>query len=236
MPIRLKKHICSEYCGCEHAVSCDIVEVEPVAKERKRLTLSGLRKIVSDYSSNPEKFATGEKEIVTEYGETYIRQKVRPLLEILQEAGVEYLASGHYSDTYDLGDGKRIIKVQKRNDDDAYDAYARHCAKTPTKLQPKIYYQGEWGGNRVYIIEKLYGDETKAKSIAQIMRTIADMSRSNYDRYDMSVIFPMIDKKYRAGIETLAAFFKNCGHCIDLHGDNIMFRANGEFVITDPIS
>lgn len=200
------------------------------------MTLSKIRALVVKYSEKPEKFMSGEKTIDHDYDPPRMYMTIKPLKEVLKEAGFPFLGRGNYSWVFDLGDGKRVVKVVKC-EDEAYTKYADYCKSSEkASIKPKIHYSGTWGRYQIFVLEKLIEDEQKARAVAAVV----EMLRSHtlgYQREhtDQAYLMSLVDKKIGQPVVDLLREIQKFQCSFDIHCGNIMFRENGELVITDPL-
>lgn len=203
------------------------------------MSLSKIRKLVIDWCDKPEKFITGEMTMDYDYNPPRGYCTMKPLEEVLTEAGFPQLGHGHYSQVFDMGDGKRVVKIV-RSSDAAYTAYASYCKESGTKSPyiPKILFSGLWGKKQVYVLEKLVYDEGKARAAAAVVRALKEMTSGYGDdtEMDREFLISLFRKNLASGLLDILADIRKLGHCFDLHYGNIMFRENGDIVLSDPIS
>lgn len=199
------------------------------------MTLSKIRALVVKYSEKPHKFVIGEPKWDYNYSPPRMYQDMKPLPEILEAEGFAHLGSGEYAWVFDLGDGKRVVKVVK-HEDEAYRKYAEYCKSSEkSSIKPRILFSGKWGRFDVYILEKLIPDERKARAVSAVYNMLRDgFYGYTADDTDQDFLVGLVDAKIGKSLAELIKGLQGKG-CTDMHSGNIMFRENGELVITDPI-
>lgn len=162
----------------------------------------------------------------------YIVNK-QPLNEVL---GIEWLGAGYFSNVYALDD-RRAFKVVK-DADSSYASFIDFVKKDGRGYScfPKIFYSGVWAGKQVYIIERM-ANNTDDNRQDRVFLVDYCRKKANNEQFKPSRFFTIPDE-FRDGVEALIRYFRNSNGdlTLDIHADNIMFRPNGEPVITDPFS
>lgn len=169
--------------------------------------------------------------------------------EYARARGLTYSGKhGCYAQAYDvIGDPTRIVKIG-RSYDRAYTAYLRECLKNQgNPFFPRIYsakrvrllignvdYSGKWSEIVVVEMERLRHVNTSAQASDRYYAC-------NKTRYDFSVLaaVPDAEPETVAAAETFGAIMRRLfdrGFSNDTHENNVMVRADGQLVFTDPVS
>lgn len=139
--------------------------------------------------------------------------------DIQKYIGLRSLGSGHYSWVFALGT-KFALKIVKSNDG-GYKAFTDICVSSRNKHLPRIYYRGKWGGHDVYIMERLSPANYAARQ--HLQDAIRMVNKDNGNPY-VTVTCPHVKE--------VAALLQ--GKTNDLRIDNVLARADGTPVVTDP--
>jgi hypothetical protein len=161
-----------------------------------------------------------------------------PTLEDVLEC--ERLGTGNFSTVYGLSN-RLVLKVANRNEDPAYEEYAKYCTlhAHANPYLPKIYYRGRIEKDHVfiryYIMERLeptskpsasdYGDEEQIVPVPNWL-------------FNLGFLHNVIaDGAVKIADPHVHQLVHDIGHMLtDIAGRNIMKRPCGQFVLTDPCS
>ncbi len=151
----------------------------------------------------------------------------------LEELGFERLGRGAYGIVFEKPGYPWVFKVF--NDDPGYFAYFNFARQHQNlSAVPKIKGKYIRINNNTYAVrmEKLY--PVNKKTHQQLLDALRVLSRTvDYDLYDSTLA--QIKEKW-PNIEAVLQLLPSLGDkYVDLHADNIMKRADGSLVITDPL-
>jgi hypothetical protein len=186
----------------------------------KPMTLRELRRAVTDYYKNPQKYIDPAS---FEHSRREIYQvRLRPLHKVL---GIERLGGGAYADVYAL-DEHRVLKIVRKTDE----GYKRFIRKSKNKsvsgnpYLPVVHFRGKWGGKEVYILERLESGEGRDDTYAFI-RAVSFLQENEEN--------PFFEVKADPCLLEVVDVLANSDCLNDLHDGNVMWRGD-QPVITDP--
>jgi hypothetical protein len=191
-------------------------------KRFKKNTLSSIRAAVIDYYKNPAKYMDMST-LRPHYDGSYIVDG-KSFAEV---SGLEKLGNGAYADVYAIDDARALKIVKKK--DTGYARFVQICLNNPSNPHlPKIYYQGEWGGKQVYVMERLKMEADRDKCNSWGESGIKSDFRAAINYGSANPFFAHANEH----IAMLAKLAKE-HNWNDMHDGNIMFRGNTP-VVTDP--
>jgi hypothetical protein len=185
-----------------------------------------------DYYENPLKYAHN---VTTDrYGN--INGRVRELHAFVTDLGYKHLGCGNYSTVIGITE-RTVIKINNNSMDPSYEAYAEFCMHNPQNpYLPRIYYHTYMGDRRVpvYVMERLQPwEQYELPPEIDCLYSLHRLARA-HRRYDPKL---GIKHKLEMACPHLYQFVTECPvDPDDLSFNNIMQRANGQIVITDPAS
>lgn len=170
----------------------------------------------------------------------------RRFIDNLHKNNFKFLGSGYYSVVLQHSTTDKVIKVGAALQDPwltyvtmhAEDYVNIHKLKVGkiTRIDP--YYVAEMES-----LEPIPYSKEAQDFVSLLQQLVADEITYSYDH---SVIISNFCKTTKVKVNTkellelvddlIFVKLNNDSFCVDLHGDNIMKRANGELVITDPFS
>lgn len=141
---------------------------------------------------------------------------------------LEELGQGNFSTAYRI-DEARVLKVNNRRGDTAYDEYIKRRVRQfqHNPHMPRVYYTGVWNEKPVFVLEALQTVEWELAE--QFCTMLNHMVKGNPF---MSVSCPHLQELVE--IIRMDQDLLDKGHWVDIKTDNIMARADGTIVVTDP--
>lgn len=135
--------------------------------------------------------------------------------------GLTLLGEGSFSSVYAL-DEKRALKIVRATDP-GYRRFVDKClANKGHPYLPKIYWRGQWGSRDVYIMERLqppHRNNLKRYALIEALRI--DTGNNPYLKIEVTC----------PHLRSLREILKD--QMNDLHGGNVLSRADGTPVVTD---
>ncbi len=198
-----------------------------------------LKAIYEDYKDNPRKYMDMEKPVYED--EDNITFARKPLHEVM---GLERLGSGAYSIVYALDD-RKVLKIV-RDEDQGYASFVRFIQSKGRKFSafPKVYYVSEWAGHAVYVLERMETpseeNEIDRRFLVELVQNCVGRSARKGRKLSR---FLNIPADFMEAMEALNDWYlansrnqDDYSFGLDIHSENVLIRADGSPVITDPFS
>lgn len=199
--------------------------------------IANVKALYIDYKRNPRNYLDMEKPAYEDDDSVTFRRKALP-----DVIGLECLGRGAYSTAFAI-DERKVLKITRR-EDNGYESFIRFLKAEGRKYSafPKVYYSGEWEGDKVYIIERM---ETISDSNLADRDFLAQYCRDFMDRRNSTQVsrFVNVPEDFNLALAALKNWYRESRRSrseesiyFDLHNENVMIRPNGQPVITDPFS
>ena len=198
------------------------------------------------YTSVKDVLATNSKGNEANFSDTYGYEKI--ITSKLRKLGWKKIGEGYYSYVYANPNNKFVLKVNMRGDRE-YDRYVQMIRSKKNKYYPLISDRKKLMtiGKETfyaYLIEKLYPYAWKdpdRKALASLSTALKQFGIGVENNKDMEQDYKRWIKynadfynKYPKLIETIYKLAKANPRSFDLHSQNMMHRADGTPVISDP--
>lgn len=131
------------------------------------------------------------------------------------------LGEGSFAKVYAL-DEDRVLKVCTPGSDLKYGEYVALIKGRTNKHMPRIYYTGKWGDKNVYVMERLHPNLTDDMSLQNLIHSFKSLRD----------VVEIKDPETKELVELLV----DNNLTDDCYGRNIMKRADGTSVVTDPVA
>jgi hypothetical protein len=140
----------------------------------------------------------------------------------LEDNGLEYLGSGCYAHVYAI-DETRVLKILY-SVDEGYERFVRKTRRSYNPFLPRVLYSGNWGGLRVFVLERLDLDEGSERTM-DFIAALEYMKNANGENRWLAPV--------NQDLHRLVAWLNDEDLMNDIHAGNIMWRGD-QPVITDP--
>lgn len=191
---------------------------------------SRLKARFTEYQRDPKQFIDWDN------GQVEGNRYFAPMHKLTSVCDITYLGCGSFSSVYVINEDPRFVLKVVNNRDDEYARFVRfiNTEAAPNPYYPRVFYESNWGGKQVYILERLYSpdpylDRKNYQLIQQFIDALSALS--NVSR--QNPFYTYLAEPY---IYSAVQELSERGMLWDCTGENVLMRFDGTPVISDPCS